>query len=149
MAKLKLLKEAIDKKKSLAEKLTSRQNLSKDLAKGYVQHNICKFVCLFVYLFWFLLVFKILYFEIISDNIQETTKIGTEVKTPIVRPRTEPVPVVAEDTPKWIQDGKTVERPLDSMKMHHRPDSTKASDKQMADKFKQKFVKHNNKKKWL
>lgn len=41
-AKLKLLKEAIEKKKSLSEKLTAQQNRVKDLAKNYVQHSICK-----------------------------------------------------------------------------------------------------------
>lgn len=87
-AKLRLLKETMEKQKDLAEKLTARQNLAKDLSKSYVQHSIYK--------------------------IDETTLIGSEsIRAKPKRPKTGPVPVVDDDTPKWIEDGHTVERPAD------------------------------------
>ncbi|VDP32780.1 unnamed protein product [Soboliphyme baturini] len=40
IAKVKLLKEAMQKKKTVEETITARENILKDLAKGYVQHAI-------------------------------------------------------------------------------------------------------------
>uniref|UniRef100_A0A915IJ38 Uncharacterized protein n=1 Tax=Romanomermis culicivorax TaxID=13658 RepID=A0A915IJ38_ROMCU len=123
-AKLKLLKEAMERKKTLTEKLTARQNLAKDLAKSYVQHNIYK--------------------------IDETTLIGSESqRAKPKRPDTQPVPVVDDDTPKWVKDGRTVERPtdavdkllVDSEKASRLNSSSKQTDKHVRDSFKEKFVK--------
>lgn len=112
-AKLRLLKEALDKRKDLAEKLTARQNLAKDLAKSYVQHSIYK--------------------------IDETTLIGSEsTRAKPKRPKTEPVPVVDEDTPKWIKDGHTVERP-DSVGQKS-ASATKVVNKKPKDALKQNLV---------
>lgn len=132
-AKLKLLKESTHRKKNLEETLTARQDLVKDLAKGYVQHNYYK--------------------------IDEVTSIASEGGKrrrldgePEERLKTEPpVPVVAEDTPRWIQDGKVVERPQTGSTIpkrpttssDHKPQSLQPSDKNLFDNFKRKYVTNN------
>jgi len=121
-AKLKILKESMQKKKNLEETLTARQDLVKDLAKGYVQHN---------------------YY-----NIDEVTRIASEAAKPEERPCTDaPIPTVAEDTPRWVQGGKTVERPntgattsKNTASAEPKSKTHQPSDKAIFDSFKRKYV---------